>query len=155
MRPLFVECLEARQFLSVAVCAQLDLPAPADATVATPLAPKVVKRMPRVGDVFKGTSKWREDGSTVSVHITMKVTKAKGLEYTVAGTSSDDRSARYTYRVHMKRDGSLTFEFSGRNMYGSDTGHGSGRISGNGNSLSGKNTSSQNPSMVSFSLKRQ
>jgi hypothetical protein len=159
MKLVFVECLEARQFLSAAVGVQVGLFAPGDFTAAPlaaePLAPKVVKRMPRVGDVFKGYSKWREGGKNVSVHITMKVTKAKNGEYTVLGTSSDDRTARYTYKVHLKSSGALTFEFTGRNYYGSDTGSGSGRLSGDGKTLSGKNTSSQNTGMVTFSLTRQ
>ncbi len=157
MRPVFVERLEARELLSVAVGAQLDLQPIEDAAaslVAAPLASKV-KRMPRVGDVFQGTSKWREGGKITSVRITMRVTKAKGGEYTVRGTSADDRTARYTYRVHMQRSGTFTLEFTGRNYYGSDTGSGSGRLSANGKTLSGKNSSSQNPSMVSFSLKLQ
>lgn len=150
------ERLEDRCFLSAVVGASLagavDGEYAAAALTIEPRAAKTVRRMPRLGDVFKGTSKWRESGKIVSVRITMRVTRAKSGEYRVSGTSADDRSARYTYSVHMARSGSFTFEFSGRNMNGTDQGSGSGRLSTNGKTLSGKNTSSQNPSMVSFSL---
>jgi hypothetical protein len=161
MRSVFVEQLEDRQFLSAGVAAvEPGLvtvePAVSAARLVESARRVTVKRMPRVGDVFKGTSKWREYGEVVSVHITMRVTKLiRTGEYKVAGSSTDDRTARYTYSVHIKKDGTFTFEFTGHNVNGTDTGSGSGKISADGKTLTGSNSSSLNPSRPSFSVKLQ
>ncbi len=150
-----METLEPRTFFSA--CPVTSAPSIAPAPEAITMSPMAnVKRMPRKGDVFKGTSSWREEGHNVSVRVTMKVIRVvRSGEYKVQGTSPDDRTAKYNYSVHMKKNGSFTFEYSGHNYYGSDYGEGYGRLSTDGKTLSGKNTSSQNSGMVSFKLARQ
>lgn len=141
----FIENLEGRMFLSAGAILGLEEPRGIEAAVVAPMTTKAnIKRMPRLGDVFKGTSKWYKYGEYDSARITLKVTKviSKGV-YTLRGTSPDDSTAKYTYHVHMKANGSFTYEFTGRNYYGSDTGKGSGKMSLDGKSISGSGTSSQ------------
>ena len=148
MRSAFVEQLEERQLLSTGIGAVEPRLVAAEPALTAPLLIQpvraAVKRMPRVGDVFKGWTKWHEDGHAVTAQVTLRIIRAgKNGVYKARGTSADDKSALYTYTVHLKTNGTFTFSFTGHNYYGADTGSGSGRLSADGKTLTGSNTSSQ------------
>jgi len=151
MKRALIESLEQRMFLSATIgvegpgeclasplAVQDSTPAPAVRAAA-----RKVRRMPRVGDVFQGTSRWYADGERESARVVFRVTRAKkGGGYTARITSPDDNRALYTYNLVLQSNGSFTLTYSGRNSYGRDSGTGSGRLSLDGKVASGTTSGS-------------
>ena len=150
MKHPLIESLEGRMFLSATI--ELAEPGACLASsladqhsvqpAAAPAAARaVVKRMPRVGDTFKGTSKWYANGERQSARVVFKITRLRtGGRYTATITSPDDSGAKYTYNLVLRTNGALTMTYSGRNSYGNDTGTGSGTLSLDGKVASGTTT---------------